>query len=98
MRTFAALRGSGGPRKTLARLFSAAESTGSDKKKVSCDIGSKQLEGRSIYMDLGATTPLDFRVLDTMMPYMTDMYGNPHSRYLALYADRITTDGRAKKR
>ena len=27
-----------------------------------------------------ATTPLDFRVLDSMMPYLTNMYGNPHSR------------------
>lgn len=27
-----------------------------------------------------ATTPLDPRVLDAMMPYMTEQYGNPHSR------------------
>ena len=27
-----------------------------------------------------ATTPLDPRVLDTMLPYMIDKYGNPHSR------------------
>jgi len=27
-----------------------------------------------------ATSPLDPRVLDTMMPYMMDLYGNPHSR------------------
>ncbi|KAL4503998.1 hypothetical protein ABPG72_022628 [Tetrahymena utriculariae] len=35
---------------------------------------------RSIYLDFQATTPLDFRVLDKMMPYQTNMYGNPHSR------------------
>ena len=25
-------------------------------------------------------TPLDFRVLDSMLPYLTNLYGNPHSR------------------
>jgi hypothetical protein len=27
-----------------------------------------------------ATTPMDPRVLDTILPYLTDLYGNPHSR------------------
>ena len=32
-----------------------------------------------VYMDYQATTPLDPRVLDAMMPYLTDRFGNPHS-------------------
>lgn len=35
---------------------------------------------KGIYFDFGATTPLDPRVLDAMLPFMTEMYGNPHSR------------------
>lgn len=38
------------------------------------------MEGRSLYLDAQATTPLDPRVLDKMMPYLTSFYGNPHSR------------------
>ncbi len=32
-----------------------------------------------VYLDNQATTPLDRRVLDQMMPYLTNAFGNPHS-------------------
>jgi len=49
-----------------------------ERSKFSIVGESKQ--GKSAYLDFQATTPLDPRVLDIMLPYMTEQYGNPHSR------------------
>ena len=40
----------------------------------------KKLKIRPLYLDAQATSPVDPRVLDAMLPYLTTMYGNPHSR------------------
>eukprot|EP01031_Cornospumella_fuschlensis_P032497 gene32497-39291_t len=43
-------------------------------------IKGEALEGRPAYLDFQATTPMDPRVLDAMMPFYLEKYGNPHSR------------------
>lgn len=35
---------------------------------------------KPIYLDYQSTTPCDPRVVEKMMPYFTEFYGNPHSR------------------
>jgi len=43
-------------------------------------IRGKFREGRAVYLDSSATTPMDPRVMDAMAPFMIGSYGNPHSR------------------
>jgi len=38
--------------------------------------GNRMAKRRSVYLDYSATTPTDPRVLDAMMPYFTEAYGN----------------------
>lgn len=33
-----------------------------------------------LYFDYQATTPTDQRVVDAMLPFFTEHYGNPHSK------------------
>ena len=37
-------------------------------------------QGRLAYLDMQSTTPVDPRVMDAMLPFLSQRYGNPHSR------------------
>lgn len=41
--------------------------------------GAPRLTGEPIYLDVQATSPVDPRVLDAMLPFWTQGFGNPHS-------------------
>lgn len=50
-----------------------------------------------IYLDHSATTPVDPRVLDAMVPYFAEMWGNPSSLYsLGRRASAALEDARAR--
>jgi cysteine desulfurase len=42
--------------------------------------GSMLMVTRPIYLDYQSTTPCDPRVVEAMLPYFTEEFGNPHSR------------------
>lgn len=52
---------------------------------------------RPIYLDMQATTPVDPRVLDAMLPFYVGVYGNPHSRTHAYgwESEKAVEDARA---
>ncbi|MFC1920030.1 cysteine desulfurase family protein, partial [Chloroflexota bacterium] len=48
---------------------------------------------RNIYLDYNATTPIDTRVLDSMLPYLREEYGNPSSGHLLGQRAKVAIDG-----
>jgi len=59
------------------------KTTATDKSTTAAKAASSEVEPaelRPLYLDAQATTPMDPRVLDAMMPYSVSYYGNPHSR------------------
>lgn len=53
------------------------------------------MEKRLIYLDHSASTPVDQRVLDAMLPYFSQIYGNPSgAHYFARQSERAVEQAR----
>ncbi|GAB5355130.1 hypothetical protein AAMO2058_000179700 [Amorphochlora amoebiformis] len=66
--------------RTSRGLATASEKALEENKAGKFSIKGVNMDGRALYLDMQATTPIDPRVLDAMMPLMTMQYGNAHSR------------------
>eukprot|EP00796_Vickermania_ingenoplastis_P008699 gene8699-6119_t len=65
---------------TRCRLLRCVAAAGGKAPQPAMPLKTHAKKMRPLYMDVQATAPLDPRVLDSMMPYLTEQYGNPHSR------------------
>ncbi|MBL1102027.1 cysteine desulfurase family protein [Streptomyces coffeae] len=55
------------------------------------------LDGGPVYLDYNATTPVDPRVAEAMLPYLTDFFGNPSSSHpFSQELRRALTEARAQ--
>lgn len=68
--------------RSLSNATAAAVSTAYEPQEDQNGITLKgvRIAGRPLYLDMQATTPVDPRVLDAMLPFYLSRYGNPHSR------------------
>lgn len=62
------------------------------------NLKAEKQEPRQIYLDYQATTPCDPRVVNKMLPYFSEKFGNPHSRNhkYGWDAEKAVEDARAE--
>ncbi|XP_049850847.1 cysteine desulfurase IscS-like [Schistocerca gregaria] len=63
-----------------SRAYAASKETGAVPSEASECLSEAKPGTRAVYLDMQSTTPVDPRVLDTMLMYYTERFGNPHSR------------------
>ncbi|KAJ6678882.1 CYSTEINE DESULFURASE MITOCHONDRIAL [Salix viminalis] len=70
------------PSSSFRRFSTAAEEAvaPASEPEDSLNIKGVKISARPLYLDMQATSPVDPRVLDAMLPYYLARYGNPHSR------------------
>lgn len=68
------------PTRALSTAALPADVPAAEEEDDSITIKGVRISGRPLYMDMQATTPVDPRVLDAMLPFYLSRYGNPHSR------------------
>src|SRR4051812_30705830 len=75
-------------RKSGARPVSSAR----PKSLSSPSTGAVPMSTDTIYLDHAATTPVDPRVIESMVPYLSERFGNPSSIYQLGQESRAALD------
>jgi cysteine desulfurase len=65
-------------KKLIIKLFSNITNINL-ASKLNVTLDKSEVGKKTVFFDFQSTTPLDPRVLDEMLPYMTVRFGNPHS-------------------
>ncbi|CAK7323773.1 unnamed protein product [Dovyalis caffra] len=65
---------------TAAALATAPAPASAQQNEEAITMKGIKISARPLYLDMQATSPVDPRVLDAMLPYYLARYGNPHSR------------------